>query len=142
MSHKRTLIRNALVSKLIGTAPTYATDAEDRVYPNRTQSLSKSKLPAIKVFDESESASDTALNISRYLRTIETRIEIYVEQNSNLDTALDDIAKQVEDLITADRTISGTASGATYVSTQLEFDDSGDKKVGVATLNFQIKYLS
>ena len=142
MGHKRTLIRNALVSKLIGTAPRYATDAEDRVYPNRTQSLAKSKLPAIKIFDESESAADTALSISRYLRTIETRIEIYIDQTANLDATLDDLAKQVEDIISADRSIGGTASGATYVSTQIELDNSGDKTVGVATLNYQIKYLS
>jgi hypothetical protein len=142
MSHKRTEIRNALVALLTGTAPTYATDCDDRIYANRSVNLAQSKLPAIRIFDESESAVPLDQNGSRFIRTLNTRIEIIVQGTSGIDTDLDDIAKQVEDLISANRSISGHATAAIYTSTELQFDSSGQNPIGLAVLNYQIKYLS
>lgn len=140
MAHKRTDIRTALVSLLKGTAPGYATDADQRVFANRTHNLNQ--LPAIVIYDEQETASPRDLRSTQYIRTINTKIEITVEATTSYDSALDDICKQVEDLISADRSITGTASTSVYINTELIFDGSGEKPVGKATLHYEIKYLS
>jgi hypothetical protein len=142
MSNNRTNIRNALVALLTGTAPSYTTLCEDRIYPNRSHNIAKAKLPAMRIFDESESGSPADLSSKRYRRKISTRIEILVESSTNLDSTLDTIAGQVEDIIAADRSLNGTALAATYISTELQFDSSGEKKLGLAVLNFQIDYLA
>lgn len=140
MSHQRTNIRNALVTLLTGTGPTYATDADTRVYANRTHNLNV--LPAIVVYDEQETATPRDLRGTQYIRTVNTKIEITVEANTSYESALDTICKQVEDLISADRSITGTASTSVYINTELIFDGSGEKTIGKATLHYEIKYLS
>lgn len=141
MPHQRTTIRNALIDLLKGSAPTYATNAQERVYANRVHNLATSKLPAIIVYDEEETALPRDASSTTFYRTWSVNIEAFIEATSNYATTLDNLTLQIEDLLKANRSISGTATGAVYISTQFSFEPA-EKPLAKATLNYQIKYLS
>lgn len=136
MAHIRTDIRNALKAKLL-----FVTNAEDRVYVNRAYDIEKAKLPAIHIYDESETISDRVLNVQRLIRKVTMKIDLLVTNSSDVDTDLDDLSKQVEDIISADRRISNTCSASFYVGMETSFD-RGEKTVGRATLTYEITYLT
>jgi hypothetical protein len=140
MSHKRTDIRNALKAMLLGTGPAYATDAEDRVYTNRAYNIQSAKLPVILIHDESETATQRTNGPANYLRKLILKVECLVTASTDYDSDLDDLCKQVEDLISADRSISGTCSASLYQGTELKFD-TGSKPIGQAILTYEITYL-
>ena len=54
------------------------------------------------------------------------KIEIHVAASTGYDASLDNIAKQVEDLMASDRTLGGNASGIIYTGTDLTFEGGGD----------------
>ncbi len=141
MSHQRTTIRNALLAILKGTTPTWATAASDNVYTNRVHNLNNTKLPAILINDGSETASPRDLRSALYIRKLTMKIEIKVEATSGYDEDLDDIAKQIEDLISSDRTLSGTASTCQYIGMEPSFD-AGEKVIGILTLTYEIQYIT
>jgi len=74
------------------------------------------------------------------LRTWAVKIEITNEGKENLDETLDDIAKQVEDLITSNRSLGGLSTTILYTGSEAQFDGGGDKPIGTKTLNYNIQY--
>jgi hypothetical protein len=138
MAHQRTTIIGALVSLLTG-----ATDAESRVYSNRTAEIPNSKLPALNIVTRSESAEPVDTMSSRYYRTLVVDVEIRAEANTDVADALDEICDDVESTINANRTLSGTASGGcVYKSMEQTIDDTGgEKPTGKMILTYEIKYL-
>lgn len=141
MPHQRTTVRNALIDLLKGTAPSYATNAQDRVYANRVHNLATSKLPAIIVSDEEENATPRDASGRLYYRTWSVNIEAFIEATSNYATTLDNLVLQIEDLLKANPNISSTAIGTIYISTQFSFEPA-EKPIAKATINYQIKYIS
>jgi hypothetical protein len=141
MSHKRTDIRNALKTILLGTAPSYATDAEDRVYTNRTYNVQKSKLPAIIIHDETEIAIYLDMRTARLNRKVTMNVTALVTASSDYDTELDDLCKQVEDTINSNRFLNGTCIGTLLQKTDFLFE-AGEKTIGQATLTYEIQYIS
>lgn len=123
-----------MVAKLSG-----ATAAGVRVYANRVHN--KQVNPCILIYDEQESATPRNIGAAQYIRKLTMKIECTVETNTNYDTVLDDLTKQVEDLIVADRSISGTATSSLYISTELKFEPS-EKTVGQAILTYEITYIN
>jgi hypothetical protein len=136
MAHQRTTIRNALKAMLLNN-----TYADNRVYANRAFNIDKAKLPAIHIYDESEAISDRVLNAQRLLRKITMKIDLRVTSSSTSDTDLDDLSKQVEDIISADRRLSGTCSSSIYQGMETSFE-IGEKTIGRATLTYEITYLT
>lgn len=136
MAHKRTDIRNALKAMLTDT-----TDAQDKVYVNRPYNIDKAKLPAIHIYDESETIGTRDIGAARFLRKITTKIDLLVTGSTQVDTDLDDLAKQVEDIINADRRLQATCSSAIYQGIDTTFE-VGEKSVGKATLTYEITYLT
>jgi hypothetical protein len=141
MSHQRTFIRNALVTLLKGSSPTYATNVSDRVYPNHTNNIASANLPAIIIYHDNETATPRDLRSASYIRTLIFKIEIIVEGTNGYDKDLDDICIQVENLINTDRSITGTATSTKYISTDLIFDGSGKQTIGKATLTYEVNYI-
>src|SRR5947209_4166802 len=94
MSHKRTLIRQAAVTKLSG-----ATAAGTRVYSNVSLPLDELELPAINLYTLSESSEEFNVGPPRLRRNLKLACEITAEANSSLDDTLDSIAYAVEQLL-------------------------------------------
>lgn len=140
MGHKRTDIRNALVSLLKGTAPSYATSAGLKIFSNRTHNIPSSQLPAIIVYDEQEVSVTQDMRQLVSQRRLQMKVDIRVKATEGYDTALDNIAKQVEDLIKANPQLSGTAMGAVYQSTELSFEAAEEGTIGLAILTYEINY--
>lgn len=140
MAHKRTEIRDALVAMLTGTGPTYATAADARVYANRVHGQFTNKLPSINIVDGQESATPRDIRSTQYVRTWTVQIELRIEDSSGYDTTLDDLAKEVEDLISANRTISGKATSSKYTGTEPSFEQA-EKTIGKSVLTYEITYV-
>ena len=116
------------------------TNAGTKVYSNRTNKLWESNLPSIVIEDVQETASPRDSSAKQYIRKLSTKIEINVSGKTNYDVTLDDIAKQVEDIISANRSISGTAMTCLYLTTELNFA-AADLTIGQAILTYEIHYI-
>lgn len=139
MSNNRKNIRSAIKNLLIGSSPTYNTQAQNRVYTNLTHN--KKILPCIVIYDEQENASPLDINGTRYIRTVTTKIEATIEANSNYDDNLDDFVTEIENIIKSNKTLNGTANACLYINTEIKYE-AGEKKIGQATLTYEIKYVS
>jgi hypothetical protein len=137
MAHQRSNIRSALKTMLIGVDP-YNTDAQDRVFTHRT--FNKKQLPAIVIYDEQETAIPRDIQGRQSIRKLTCKIEVTIEGTTDYDIALDDLVKQVEDIISANRSLNGTATSSTYTNTELQFEQ-GEKTIGQAVLTYEITYI-
>lgn len=141
-THQRTNIRNALQALIKGTSPTYNTAAGANVFTSRLQNLATTNLPAIRITFEDETATARDLRASVYNRTIPVKIEAIVQATANLDDTADSICYDVEALLGANRSITGTASSSLYTGTNIEFNGEGEKPIAIFTLNYEITYLT
>ncbi len=138
MSTTKTEVRTALLTLLKGTEPDWATSAEDNVSTNSTESLDS--LPAIEIQDAPETAQKRDVSSTSYIRDWQIRIELTVESNVGYDEDLDDLEKEVHDLIMANQRLSGKAIGITYTGSEPLYDHAGQKVIGKLVLNYTIKY--
>ena len=136
MAHQRTTIRNALKAMLTGT-----TAAGTSVYANRAFNLDKAKLPTIHIYNDPETISDRTMGNQRLLCKSIIKIDLTVANSSNVDTVLDDLCKEVEDIIKEDRRLQGTCSASQYTGMEPQFDPA-EKTIGRATLTYEITYLT
>jgi hypothetical protein len=135
MSHQRSLIRTALKNMLVAAN----TGAVDRVYTNRTHNLKG--LGAIIISDEGETAVPRNITGAQYIRTLLIEIEITVTANADYDIVMDNLAKEVEDVMASNRSISGTAINSVYINTDMKFD-AGERSIAQASLHYEIKYIA
>lgn len=134
MKHARQTIREAVEATL--AAITDATVYRSRVYP-------LDALPIIAVFGSSETSESENQHLvaqKRYTRLMDLNVEIVAEAISDVDDAVDDLAAQVEALIGADPTLSGTAVDSNLLSTTIDLDGSGDKPLAVCSMLYQVWY--
>lgn len=136
MPQTRKSIRDAVVALLDGN-----TSAGNNVYANRETTLWESELPAILVYTADESAEPRDASGRTYIRTLDLNIQIKAEANDTVDDDLDALATEVEDIISNDRSLSGTAISSVYKSTEISLDAESETEKGVATLSYEIKYV-
>lgn len=136
MSHKRTTIRNAVVTMLTGS-----TTAGSNVYANRMTRNWTSELPAILIYMLDETNVPRDVRSNQYIRTLQLLIEIRTQATTNVDTDIDDIALEVEDLIKADQSLTGNALAAILTSTEVTLDSESELETGVAVLTYEVKYI-
>jgi hypothetical protein len=136
MSHNRQVIRDAIVALL-----TNNTTCGANVYANREQALWATEVPAILVTSQKETAIPRDISGQTYIRDLTVEIHIKVSVNETSDDALDAIALEVEQIMGDDKSLSGTALGSTYLTTDLTFDASGQTDKGVAVMTYQIQYI-
>jgi hypothetical protein len=137
MSHKRSDIRDAVVSILVAGS----TAAGTKVYAEREAPKSNSALPLILVYARGEDSGQEFMSGTRYIRTLDLQIEAKAEGSTGVQTALDNLCLEIETLISANRSLNGTATGAIYAGTELTFDWTGEKPIGVAVLSYKIQYI-
>jgi hypothetical protein len=136
MSHKRQDIRDATYA-LLNTHTSVGTN----VFKNRVINLQQTQLPAIDITTTSETATPRGMNATVYIRKLELKIRIMLDALSDIDDEIDDIAAEVEAILFANKSLSGTCSGSTYQSMNIEIDDQGSKIIAVGEMIFEVNYI-
>jgi hypothetical protein len=137
MANNRSAIRAAIQTLLLG-----ATSAANNVYSNRETKLFQSELPAILTYTLHEAASAEGLSGRRYVRTMLLAVKIRVEAGDSVDDELDSVVAEVETIIAANSSLSGTVLSCVLVSTEVILDSSGEEDIASATLTYECKYIS
>lgn len=136
MSNNRKAIRAAVQALLLNN-----TSAGESVFTNRETKYFRTELPSITIYSEEESAVNRDITARQYIRTYGLRIELKTEASDSVDDDLDDLAKEVEDILKADTSLTGTAISCEYKSSQISLSAEGDKLRGTLTLNYEVKYI-
>ena len=135
MSHARTQIRNAIFN-ILDTAINDATIIQSRIYP-----IGEGKLPAILIYTRQENLQDSSLSKPRtQFRNLSLVIEVIAKANNDLDQALDDLAVQIEEALSADTSLGGLVKDTTLQTTDIQYLDEGDKPHGVMVMTYGVTY--
>jgi hypothetical protein len=142
-AHPRMLIRHAIVALLLN-----ATAAAARVYTSRVDPLRKGSLPAISVYILSEeikqdvSSAAAPREIER-VANVELAGFVGGGDEQAVTDAMDDLSKQIEDVMDADPYLGGEAADSILDKINLEIraeDGHSDPLVGVAVLTYSVTY--
>ena len=136
MSHARTQIRAALVSRLTGLATTGA-----NVFAHRYHDFADSELPGLRVFPEDEAVLDP-FAIHRSARQVTLTVECCTKHLTTVENSLDQIALEVETAVATDQTLGNLVRGGCKYAGIGEFrvDDGAEKPVGVWPMRFVVDY--
>ena len=130
MTHKRTDIRNAIVTALTGL-----TTCGARVYGSRLKPLQATEVPAILVSTGAEEMPEDAWLYGNkgIKRTLEIQINIIVKAVTNFETTADTILEEIELRLfdtPAHNNLGGICHSLSLASiADPEMDDSTDKPV-------------
>lgn len=134
--HERTDVRNAVAQALLGK-----TLAGERVYASRVRPYLESELPCIAVFTEDEQWNLVAEAPREYEVTADLRIIAIVRGADGYEAQLDRLTLEIERVIEADETISGTANRTLLSRTEIEADADGNQVIAKRSLVYQVSYL-
>lgn len=134
--HKRQEIREAIKTMLLGN-----TDAGANVYSNRVSAFWKSELPSISIVTTEEEANPRDLGNKTFVRKLRIGIEVHAEATEKLDDVLDDISNQIEALIGADQSLTGTVLGTVMTGTTIELAGEATTPIGVLSISFTTTYI-
>jgi hypothetical protein len=137
VANNRVQIRSAIKALLTGT-----TSAGNNVFSSRGHAYWRSELPAICIFTSHEPAQPSNLQNTRYNRTLEISIEVRVEASSSTDDTLDNLIAEIEAIMQANPSLSGTVQSTTLTNTDIRVDTDGEQPIGVGTLSYESKYSS
>lgn len=144
MSHQRTAIRQALVDRLkTKIDDIYLTDAEEKIYGSRSKPLFDQFLPAILIYSRNENIIEERFASDGYgatKRELEIAIEAVILGNEQIDDALDNIAKQIEDAFDGWEMPTRKADILKLKSTEIDISIDGSKVYGAARLTYGITY--
>ncbi len=137
MANNRPAIRSALKAMLSGN-----TGAGTNVYSHRQTRLWESELPAILIYSNQEPAQPESLRSTRSIRNLELTIEVRLEASANVDDEVDVLLGEIEVLIVANQSLSGTVLSTTLSNTEIRIDSEGQNDIGVGVLTYECKYVS
>ena len=135
MAHKRTSIRNNVTSTLTGLTTTGSNVFESRIYPNEL-----AKLPLLNIYSNTETSE--LLTIGKIERNLEIMVEGFAKATTNVDEALDTIAKEVEIALATDLTRGGHAKETYLTNTEYELENIGNQQLGVIKMTFNVQYIT
>ena len=135
MAHKRTSIRNNVTSTLTGLTTTGSNVFESRIYPNEL-----AKLPLLNVYSNTETSELSS--IGKIERNLEIMVEGFAKATTNVDEALDVIAKEVEVALATDLTRGGHAKETFLTNTEYELENIGNQQLGVIKMTFNVHYIT
>lgn len=134
MTTKRKTIRKAVAAVLNGN-----TSAGANVFASRVRPVSSASLPAILVYANDEEVEVFNASPREYKRTLTLGIEIAARADDGLDDALDDIAQQVERIISENQTAGG-ASDYYLSGVHIELTGEGNSQHGSCILTYDVEY--
>ncbi len=138
MNHPRLEIREALVCHLKNK-----TDAQDRVFGNRTKPLFDNLLPAILVYAKNENVLEEKFASDGFgatKRDLDVAIEAVVLGDENLDELLDRMALQIESAFEDFEMQKRKSDVLKLKSTEMDCSIEGSKIYGAVRLNYSIIY--
>jgi hypothetical protein len=136
MSHARKAIRDNIVSVLTGLSTTGARVYQSRVYP-----LDKSKLPGLCIYTKSEQSAVQTMGPNRTVqRVLSVSVEAYVRGVTGYDNSLDDICKEVEVALLADRTRAGLAKDTQITGFSADYSGEGEQPVATGVISVDVTY--
>jgi hypothetical protein len=132
--HLRRQIREAAATLVTGLATTGARVYQSRVYP-----LRDSDLPCLLVTTDDEDITNAAISTMLLERTLQLRVRACQKLTANLDDSLDQMVKEVEQVLNAS-TLGGLCKPLAIQSIRIVMDDTLDKPVGSADMSFLTTY--
>ena len=138
MSHKRQIIRDAIINQLKDN-----TDAASNVYSNRAKPLFDQFLPAILVYSKQENILEDQYNIDGHAplkRDLEIAIEAVIIASDEFDQKLDDIAEQIESALDGFEIETRKADLIKLKSTEIDYSIEGSKIYGAVRLTYSVIY--
>ena len=138
MSHKRQIIRDAIINQLKDK-----TDAGSNVYGNRAKPLFDQSIPAILVYSKQENILEDQYNIDGYAplkRDLEIAIEAVIIASDEFDQKLDDIASQIESALDGFEIETRKADLIKLKSTEIDYSIEGSKIYGAVRLTYSVIY--
>ena len=138
MSHVRQQIRDNIVTALTADV----TSVASRVYPSRVYPLRDGNLPGLCVYTLTEQSEVMSFQPVVLRRMLNVAVDVYVTSTTVADDTLDTVAAEIEASIGSDRTLSGVASDAILVSTEIDMTGEGDTPVVMARLVFLVEYVT
>lgn len=150
MTHPRKAIRQAFKDKLTGTAPDFATVAEDRVFDTMTPPIDvegtiAQEGPVLMVYARHEEIREEDYPITRFDGAVHRRLEVSIEiiaAGANVDDVLDDAAAQVEALIEPWDIPGFQNASVLLVNSQIDVTDVESRIVGGLFMTYHVKYLA
>ncbi len=134
--HVREQIRNRVAAALSG-----ATAAGDRVYSSRVYPMPGDNAPSIAVYTKSEEVVSSTLGAPvNTVRELELTIELFIKGASAVDSAIDELAVEVEMIlgVSCDETLP--VSWSSYDSFETEYSDSGNNITIVGLMVYTYTY--
>jgi len=103
--------------------------------------LSDSNMPALLVYSTSEDSATDIMGPSLVTnRELSVVVEGYVKGTTDFDDVVDDICKEVEIALGADRTLNGLAKFAYLSGTEISYNGEGEQPIGVVSLTYLVQY--
>lgn len=129
------------IREYFGTTLTGLTTTGANVYESRVYTLQEDTLPSLVIYTKSESSEPIVIGTDRVMsRELSVVVEAYCKATSNFDDTIDTISKEVEEAISADRTLGGLAKDTFIESTDIDYTGDGEQPVGYVTLTFLTNY--
>jgi hypothetical protein len=136
MSHARQQIRDAVVTAVTGLATTGSNVFRTRIHP-----LDQQSLPALLVYTLEEASEADAMGASRsLLRSLRVAIDAVVQQVTDLDDLLDDIAAEVETAVDSNAALNGLVRDITLDSSSITKSGEGEQSALGLRLVFTALY--
>lgn len=132
--HSRQKIRDAVTAKL--TAHTLLT----KLFEARTKPAGEESLPSANVISGTETVEDLADQF-RELRTLQVSIVLEAKQAAGVVVKLDDLAEQVESLLSTVPTLGGVCEFFRYKGCDPDYDSASAQEAASLTLNYECKYV-
>jgi len=136
MAHVRRQIREAAAALVTGLATTGARVFQSRVYP-----LNDADLPCLLVNTDGEDIIADTIGALLLERSLHLKIRAVAKATANLDDTLDQMLAEVEAVLSGS-TLGGLAKTVTPQSIAIQMDDSLEKPVGVAELDYLVSYFT
>ena len=134
--HVRQQIREQVATTVTGLTTTGSNVFQSRVYP-----LSDSNMPALLVYSTSEDSEPDIMGPSLVTnRELSVVVEGYVKATTDFDDVIDDICKEVETALGADRTLNSLAKFAYLSGTEISYNGEGEQPIGVVSLTYLVQY--
>lgn len=132
--HLRRQIREAAATLVTGLATTGAKVYQSRVYP-----LRDSDLPCLLVTTDDEDINNSSIDSMLLERNLQLRVRACQKLNANLDDSLDQMVKEVEQVLNAS-SLGGLCKPLSIQSIRIVMEDTLDKPIGSADISFLTTY--
>lgn len=136
------------IRKKIGEILMLNTAAGANVFVSRTRKISASSLPAILVYTRQETAEEFNTAPRELKRTLTVGIEIVARADDELDDTLDDLAQEVERIMSENQLLadddgdpeSERCSDIAYTGAEITLTGDGDNQHGACVLSYDVTY--